>query len=137
LPAQADVNLQPSIDVQPTSISPTGLGGFVGINDSPAGEILGRRIEATVAIGLKAATANDIAATVRGAINALVAADRSKLVGQGLLRLALSKVGDPAPGEGGAVQQQVSVGVLYEYLKIPVGSEGVIKTIPLTIQLQQ
>src|SRR5579871_2476053 len=130
LPAQADVTLQPAISIQPTSITPTGLGGFVAVNDNPAGEILGRRIDATAVIGLKAADASSIGNTVSAGIKALLTADRATLLGQGLLRLALSKVGDQiAPGP--PVEQQVSITVLYEFLKIPTDPEGIIKNIPL------
>jgi hypothetical protein len=69
-------------------------------------------------------------------INALLAADRATLLGQGLLQLTLAKVEAPVPGSGTAVQQQMSIQVLYEFLKIPVDAEGVIQEIPLNIQLQ-
>ena len=136
LPPQADVNLQSSIAIQPASIAPSGIGGFVGVNDNPVGEIIGRRIEGTVAIGLKAATANDMSGVLSATINALLAADRATLLGQGLLQLTLAKVEAPVPGSGTAVQQQMSIQVLYEFLKIPVDAEGVIQEIPLNIQLQ-
>ena len=137
LPAQADANLRPSVSVQPVSISPTGLGGFVGINDNPAGEIVGRRIEGTVVVGIKAADASGIDAAVSDAIKALLAADRAALLSQGLLRVAVGKVGDLAVGPGTSVQRQISIGVLYEYLKKPTDPGEMIQQIPLNIQLQQ
>jgi hypothetical protein len=137
LPAQADANLQPSISVQAVSITPTGLGGFVGINDNPAGEIVGRRIEGTVVVAIKAADATGIDAAAGGAINALLAADRAALLNQGLLRLAVNTVGDSAAGPGTSVQKQIGLGILYEYLKIPTDAGDVIQQIPLNIQLQQ
>jgi hypothetical protein len=136
LPAQANANLQPSIDIQPVSISPAGLGGFVGINDNPAGEIVGRRVAGTVLIGLKAASANDMNGVLSGAINSLVAADRATLRGQGILQLTLAKVDELIPGAQTSVQQQVSIQILYEFLKVPVDAEDVIQQIPLNIQLQ-
>ena len=136
LPPQADPNLKPSLNVQPITISPTGMGGFVGINDNPVGEIIGRRIDATVAIGVKAPS-DGIGAAVSGVINALLAADRATLLGLGLLRVTLDKVGDPSAVQGSTVQQPVSFRVLYEYLKKPVDPEGIIQQIPLNIQLQQ
>jgi hypothetical protein len=136
LPAQADPNLQPLISVQPASITPAGLGGFVGINDNPAGDIIGCRIHATVVIDVKAADANGLNAAVSAALHALLAADRATLLGQGILRLKLSKVGDQI-GPGPPMQQQLSVQVLFEYLKLPSDPEGIIQVIPLNIQLQQ
>ena len=135
LPPPANPNLTP-VTIQPITISPAGLGGFVGINDNPVGEIIGRRIDATVVIGVKASSV-DIGGAVSAVINALLAADRATLLSLGLLRVTLDKVGDPSAGPGPAVQQPVSFRVLYEYLKKPVDPEGIIQQIPLNIQLQQ
>jgi hypothetical protein len=137
LPTQPDLTLQPAIHIQPTSITTTGLNGFVGMHDNPVGEILGRRVEATVVIDLKAATAADADDVVSAAITALVAADRATLLSQGLLRLALVKVGDRLSAQGAPVTQEVTVTVLYEYLKLPTDPEDTIQQIPLNIALQQ
>jgi hypothetical protein len=136
LPPPANPNLAPAVSVQPITIYPTGLGGFVAINDNPVGEIIGRRIDATVVVGVRA-SANAIDGAASAVINALLTADRATLLGLGLLRLALDKVGDAAPGPSSAIQQPVSFRVLYEYLKKPAEAEGIIHEIPLNIQLQQ
>jgi hypothetical protein len=135
LPPVADPNLKPTVAIQPLAISGIGLGGFVGINDNPVGEIHGRRIDATVIIGVKA-PADGIDAAVAGMLNSLLTADRATLLGQGLLRLRLDKLGDPSSGADATVQQQVSFRVLYEFLKNPVDPEGIIQQIPLNVQLQ-
>jgi hypothetical protein len=135
LPPVADPNLKPLITVQPLAISPTGLGGFVGINDDPVGEIIGRRVDATVLIDVKAA-ADGIDAAVAGVTTALLAADRSTLIGLGILRMALDTLGERAAAAS-VVQQQVGFRVLYEYLKTPSDAEGIIREIPLNLQLQQ
>jgi hypothetical protein len=136
LPPAADPNLKPLITVQPMAISPAGLGGFVGINDDPVGEIIGRRVDATVLIDVKAA-ADGIDAAVAGVTTALLAADRGTLIGLGILRIALDTLGEQAAAAASVVQQQVGFRVLYEYLKTPSEPEGIIREIPLNIQLQQ
>jgi hypothetical protein len=47
-----DPPVQLSLLVTPTHISPTGLGGFVGINEDPQGGILGRRLQATALVSV-------------------------------------------------------------------------------------
>jgi hypothetical protein len=137
LPTQPDLTLQPAIHIQPTSITTTGLNGFVAMLDDPVGEIIGRRIEAAVIIHLKAATAAEADGVVSGAITALVAADRATLLSQGLLRLALEKVGDRLAGQGVTVTQEVTLKALFEYLKLPADPQDTIQQIPLNITLQQ
>jgi len=40
--------LAPTVIAVPSRVAPTGLGGFVGTNPDPEGEIFGRRIEGNV-----------------------------------------------------------------------------------------
>ncbi len=136
VPQPSDPKLKPIISVQPLSVSPAGLGGFVGINDNPVGEIVGRRIDAVVVVAVNA-PANGIDAALAAAITAVLAADRATLLNLGLLRVALTTVGERGPGPQSSIQQPVTFRVLYEYLKLPVDPEGIIKEIPLNIQLQQ
>jgi hypothetical protein len=136
MPAPADPNLKPSISVRALSIAPSGIGGVVGLHHEPDGDIVGRRIEAIVVVGLRA-QADAADAAVSGAINAILAADRAALVNQGLLRVAVDKIGDRTAGQGTLVEQDVGFRVLYEFLKKPVDPGDIIREIPLNIQLQQ
>ena len=136
LPVPTDPNLKPSVVVQATSVTPAGIGGVVGVNHDPDGDIVGRRIEAIVGVGLRA-QADAIAASVSGAINAVVAADRAVLLNQGLLRVTVDKVGDRSAGQGNLVEQEVAFRVLYEFLKKPVDPQDIIREIPISIQLLQ
>jgi hypothetical protein len=136
LPTVADPAQQPQVAIQPQSITPTGLGGFVGMNDAPIGEIHGRRIDALVVIGVKA-TADSLNAQVAAVTNAFLAADRATLLGQGFQRVAFDKLGDPIVLSASLLQRPVSFRVLFEFLKKPTDPEGVIQQIPLNIQLQQ
>jgi hypothetical protein len=133
LPAVADPALQPSVVIQPLTISPLGLGGFVGVHDDPVGDIVGRRVEAIALVGVKA-PADGLDAAVAGAITALLAADRATLLGHGLLRIAVDKIGEATSGSD-PVQQPVSFRVLHEFLKTPTAPEDVIQSIPVNVQL--
>jgi len=136
LPAVADPAQKPKVTIQPHSISPTGVGGFVGINDNPVGEILGRSIDATAVIGVVAAK-DQIDAAVAAVTNGFLAADRATLAAQGLQRIAFDTMGDVSAVSDALAQRPVSFRVLYEFLKKPVDPEGIIQEIPLNIQLQQ
>jgi hypothetical protein len=105
------------------------------MNDAPTGEIHGRRIEATVVIGVKA-TADQIDAQVAAVTNGFLAADRATLVGQGFQRVLFDKIGDTSVLSPSLVQRPVSFQVQFEFLKKPTDTEGVIQQIPLNIQLQ-
>jgi hypothetical protein len=136
LPVPTDPSLKPSVVVQAISIAPAGIGGVVGIHHEPDGDIVGRRIDATVGVGLRA-QANAIGAAVSEAINAILAADRAVLLNHGLLRVTVGRIGERNAGQGNLVEQEVGFRVLYEFLKRPEGPGDIIQQIPLNMQLQQ
>ena len=135
LPVPADPTQAPDISIQSQSVSPTGLGGFVAVNDNPPGEIFGRRIDAVCVIGVKAAVVG-IDAAAAAINNALLAADRATLLGLGLLKISFVSSGETSTLTPALVLRPLSFRVLYEFLKIPTDPEGIIQTIPLDIQLQ-
>ncbi len=130
---------QIALTVNPLSISFTGLGGFVGINDQPPGEILGRRISATVFISV-ITQSTDLAGPPDPAVldsaeaqvrSAFLAADRATLQKTGILRISSG----PPPAADTDTTRNLSFAVLYEFLKIPQTAEGVIQQIPITLNL--
>jgi hypothetical protein len=137
LPPAADPTLQPALLIQPRRIVPAGIGGFVGVNDDPHGEILGRRLEATAVVTVKA-SGDALDGAVTAVSRALLAADRATLRGAGILRLALGEVGPkpPAPSQATA-ERDLSFDVLYEFLKLPEAGEGVIREIPIELDVAQ
>ena len=109
--------------VTTTRIAPTGLGGFVGANEVPAGEILGRRLQTTVLVTVSA----DDVDSLDEAVVAVIAACLGKNRGTGVLRIALDDVGPQITGEEDAtVERALTFDLLYEFLKRPEESEGVI-----------
>jgi hypothetical protein len=137
LPPAADPALQPALLVQPRRLVPAGIGGFVGVNDDPHGEILGRRLEATAVVTVKA-SGDALDGAVAAVSRALLAADRAALRGAGILRLALGEVGPKpaAPGQATA-ERDLAFDVLYEFLKLPEADEGVIQEIPIELDVAQ
>ncbi len=136
LPPGDSPALAPTLEVHPLRIVPTGLGGFVGLSHGPEGEIVGRRLEASARVAVKAASAGALGAAVSAVTNALLAADRGSLRSRGVLRLDLDALGPkPAAGAAGVAEREVQFKVLYEFLKLPTEDGGLIQRIPVDLEL--
>lgn len=136
LPDVDDPSVQLVLLVAPVHITPTGLGGFIGANENPQGEILGRRLEAMAVVTVRANSVgplNDAAAAV---VRAFLGADRTALLEQGILRVALDDAGyQPASDSesNGVVERGLTLKILYEFLKRPEEPENVILEIPKNV----
>jgi hypothetical protein len=75
LPPQPDAALIPTLSINPLRITPTGLNGFVGLNDDPRGELYGRRVRAMAVVDVKARELPDLDVAVTAVTGALIAAD--------------------------------------------------------------
>jgi hypothetical protein len=132
--AEPSVQLIPF--VTPTHVKPTGFSGFVGINEDPKGEILGRRLEATVLVTVRANDSRILNEAVATVERAFLGADRRTLLEQGILRVALDGVGAESvsgSGRNRVVERGVTFKVLYEFLKRPEEPEDVILEIPINL----
>ena len=126
--------LRSSLLILPIRSAPTGLGGFVGLNESPAGEIFGRRLVAKMLIAVQAANTSQLGSAVTSATSTVLGIDRTTPLSQGILRLTLDSIGPEAPITGtNEVRRELSFNVVYEYLKKPTESEGIIKEIPIDL----
>jgi hypothetical protein len=135
LPAPADPALKPALSLGSAKVAPLGLGGFVGTSREPDGQILGRRVRATMTVRVAAASADGVPAAVASASEALLAADPVGLRTLGILDLTLAGVAGPPGSGGGANSRDLSVELLYEYVKPPAAPEGVISTVPLELDV--
>jgi hypothetical protein len=138
LPDVADPALRPMLTLSSTRISPTGLGGFVGTNEVPRGQIVGRRLEATALLTVRAPSDSDLNSAVSALSRALVGADRGALRERGILRIGLSEVrAHAASGPDGIAQRDLTVQVVYEFLKKPIEAAGTILQVPINIDLSR
>jgi hypothetical protein len=138
LPPSADPTLAPDLAVRPTRFAPAGLNGFVGVNHTPDGEIVGRRVAASAVVGVKTKTVDTLNAAVASVAAAVVGAPRGDLRRLGILGVDVDAVGPqtpPAPGPKGVARQELTLDVSYEFLKLPAAPEGVIQSIPLDVDL--
>lgn len=140
IPAPTDPALKPLLLVTPLRVMPTGLGGYVGLNHDPEGDIIGRRVAAQVSVtvrGNDAAGLNDAISAVTGA---LIGAERATLLERGILHIALDTI-SPKPvdtdgaGAGNMRERDLSFTVLYEFLMKPEEAEGIIQEIPIELEV--
>ena len=132
----ADPPTQLSSLVTPAHIAPTGLGGFVGINEDPQGGILGRRLQATASVSVIANDVDSLNEAVVVVTSACLGADRGSLLEKGVLRISLNNIGSQATGGSGnntRVERTLTFDVLYEFLKRPEESEDVILEVPINL----
>ena len=133
LPAPADPSLAAAVSLGSVRIGPTGVGSHIGMNDDPTGEIVGRRVDAAVVLGVRAATDDELPAAVGAVTTALLAADRASLRQLGILRVSLESVAPPPSPQPGL--WEVSMRVLFEYVKPPIVAEALIAEVPLEMEV--
>lgn len=134
LPPIADPTLQPTLRLNAVQLLPTGLGGFIGMNDDPKGEIWGQRLNADVLMTVKAASASELNNAVTAHLNALLGQTRQTLLEHGILRLTLADLGGGAIAPG-AAEQVLTFRIFYEFVKKPTEDEGVIQEIPISVNV--
>jgi hypothetical protein len=136
LPPQPDAALIPTLSINPLRITPTGLNGFVGLHDDPRGELYGRRVRAMAVVDVKARELPDLDVAVTAVTGALIAADPVVLRQRGILSMALDELGPKSVSGSGANQiaeREVSLNVLFDYVKEPAAAEGVISQVPVNL----
>lgn len=115
-------------------IAPTGLGGFVGANEVPAGEIFGRRLQATVLVTVSANEADALDEALVAVTGACLGMDRTLLLEKSILRITLDDVGPQTAGaEDTTLERAMTFDVLYEFLQRPEEAEGVIVEVPINL----
>jgi hypothetical protein len=125
---------KPALSILSTRIAPVGLGSFIGLHHEPEGDLVGRRVQATVSMVVQAANTIDLGAAVAQATRALLAADRSLLRQLGILSLTLEEVGPQTGGSAGVpLEQGLRFVIFFEYIKKPAQAQGIIREIHLNL----
>lgn len=124
--------------VAPVRISPAGIGGYLGHNPNPQGDVLGRRVAAHVIMSVAGSNLSALDTEVARVTQTVLSAARSELAQLGILKLSLLEVGPrpgtPAPGPPTPPRRDVSFDVLYEFVKLPLSAGARIQSIPLDIE---
>lgn len=135
LPPAGDPALAPRLSILAKRVRPSGIGGLVGFQTSPAGGILGRRVTATAEVEVRAANRDALPAAVASLLGSLASASRTELSGLGIQRLELEAMG-PEPGPEDDVlpaRRAIRFEVLFESLHRPTEAEATIARVPLAI----
>lgn len=134
-PAPARAELATGVLVSAARVTPTGVGGYTGPSTGPAGDILGRRVNAELLLTVRADNGAELDGAVGQLTAAVLGAERRTLLEKGIQRIALGGIRDrvlPAAGETDVpVTRDVGVSVVYEYLKVPEEPTGIIQIVPV------
>ena len=138
LPGAPDPALAPEVRINPLTSHLAGVGGVLGLNREPPGEIMARRLSAHVVVRVKAGDLAGLAAAEARVTNALVGADANGLRAQGIFRLARDHslpdlVLSAADGLPSGAGKDIRFQVLYEFRKLPDEPSGVIDALPLDL----
>jgi hypothetical protein len=140
LPDDLDGSIAIASTLLPISVKPSGIGSFIATNADPVGDIQGYHMEADAQIRV---STTDTLASLDVALARLMAAfsglTRRRSLELGILRLGAAKI-DPevrqsGQGNSAILEQKVTFRIVYEFLKIPADTEGIIQTVPLTVEL--
>lgn len=121
-----------SVALESVNITPTGLGGFLGLHDAPSDEVFGRRVNAAARITVNGADVNELNARINDVTDTILSISRDMPGAEGIYKLKLQRLGDP--NEAGT-QREALFDVVYEFRKLPTAAGGTIGSIPLGVDL--
>lgn len=124
LPTATNPSLEPSLLVTPRTISPTGLGGYVGPHTEPDGDVHGRRVAAAVEVGVRAQTPNDLDQALSEVSAALLTVERGDTTNGDVLRV--EHASQAAGSADGNTERTLRFDVLYEFVRPPTEAGGII-----------
>ncbi|MGB3201680.1 MAG: hypothetical protein WBA99_12300 [Nodosilinea sp.] len=140
LPDDLDSSIAIASTLLPISVKPSGIGSFIATNADPIGDIQGYHLEADAQIRV---STTDMLASLDIALARLMAAfsglTRRRRMELGILRLGAAQI-DPeirqaGQGNNTTLEQKVTFRIVYEFLKLPEDTEGIIQTVPLNLEL--
>lgn len=140
LPPPASPDLAPDIIINPVKTHPTGIGGYIGLHQSPLGEIHARSLKAQVVIRIKADTLSALGTTESIVTNTLIGANSTQLLSQGIYRISrdteFSQIYHGAEdGLAVALGKDIRFDIDFEYQHPPDTASGQISTVPLDLLL--
>lgn len=139
LPPASGPQFTPEVLVNPVKSHPAGIGGYIGLNSDPVGEVHARRLKAQVVVRIKADSLAALGSTESAITNALVGANQALLRTQGIYRITrdtgFGQVLAAADGLDVAAGKDIRFDVDFEYRRLPTQAESVIDSVPLDLIL--
>ena len=127
LPSTIPQGLGRPVRIVPSSVRPSGIGGYVGTHPDPRGSLFARRVLATFEVEVTGG--NDTAASTHlgQVVRTLLTQERGDLLRVGVRRLTLHA--------DGLETRRATFDVDYEYRHIPTAGEGIIDLLDLSVDL--
>ena len=139
LPDPGDPAFAAGVGLATARVRRTGLGGFVGLQADPAGELQGRRVDATVAVAVRGADDTDLADRALAVSGALLSVGPADATEGRFLRVAQSSPppATPIADDTTPVVAELRFDVIYELIEAPADTGGFIAEVPVDVFLQQ
>jgi hypothetical protein len=134
MPEMPDRRANASVMISPINIIPTGIGGFVAFDEEHTGDVLGRRIEASVQIIIQSNIPGALREAAASVQSSFLGAERKKLLDLGILSIR-QVASSFKRGAGTSREIDFVYNILFEYLKTPEEAEEKIELIPINIDL--
>lgn len=130
----ADPALAPSVMVAASRARLAGIGGFVGLNDTPRAELHARLLDAEVVLRVRAATEANLLNVEANVTRDLIGADPLLLRSAGVLRLERMTDREDrhltaADGLDAPVGSDLRFAVLYQYQPVPAVAESMVGSV--------
>jgi hypothetical protein len=132
-------NVSQNLVIIPKKVRPTGLGGYVGVNETPAASLLGRHIVAITEVSLT--SSNGVAALQQSTGNVtreLLSQDRATLRAHGIFKIELdelSAVSHSGTGNNATDFRIIRFHLDFECIPIPAAPQGIIDTLDYDLDL--
>lgn len=132
--------LAPDILINPVKSHATGIGGYIGLDQTTQGEIFACSLKAQVVIRIKADTLIALSDTESIVTNTLIGVNPTQLLSQGIYRITrdtrFSQIYNGAEdGLDAAVGKDIHFNIDFEYQEPPDISSGQISSVPLDLTL--
>ena len=128
LPAPSGPDQGPDILITEARITPAGISGIIGTSTDPPGDIIGRHVNASIIIILRASSPQQLSALLDQHVTTLLSYGEGELRQAGILKLKLNKLEEAAQGPA---RGHIKVQVLYEHRKYPKDASDIIREIPI------
>jgi hypothetical protein len=129
----AGVSPTPTIEIIPLKVVPAGLGGYIGLHHAPEGDIVARRIDATVRVSVTSGNQNTLNAAVLDINQRILGMTRAERLAVGLQQVKVVPIISDTPPSNTRV---LAFAINYEFVKNPTEAGDIIQQIPVTLTAQ-
>lgn len=127
-----DGGVNSSILLLPKKIKPAGIGGIVGVQAEPFGDILGVWISATAQVSIQSNNVSQLFQSISQLSSHMQSLDRKELIELGIQKLSIASIGDLVTGSNpNNNRREINFDVIYQYEQAPSESQQQITEVVL------